>query len=428
MRVLFATIGSLGDLYPCLGLAIELKRRGHTVVIASGEAHRTRVLQLGLEFRSLRPNLDPADSTLVSLCEDLKSGYEVLLRKLILPHLADTYTDLLAAAGECDFMLAGEIVYAAPLVAEKTGLRWGSIILSPCSFLSAHDPSLLVPMPQLIRLRRVGWRVNRAVLNLGTSLIRHWWEPVRRLRIEEGLDSRCAPLTRDKFSPGLVLALFSSAFAERQPDWPARTIQPGFVFYDQGPATSEFSELAHFLKDRDPPIVFTLGSTAVSNPGHFYRSSQEAALRLGKRAVLIGARNLQSYSDRIFSIPYAPYSEVFPRASVIVHQGGSGTTGQALRAGRPMLFVPYGWDQPDNALRVERLGAGLSLARKRYSAETAMPMLERLLTETHFASRAALLADEIRLQRGVEDACDAVEEAMLSMRPGLMHGNLAIRG
>jgi UDP:flavonoid glycosyltransferase YjiC (YdhE family) len=313
-------------------------------------------------------------------------------------------------------MLATEMVYAAPLVAEKTGLRWGSIILSPCSFLSAHDPSLLVNMPHLIRLRRMGWRINRAVLNLGISLIRPWWEPVKQLRIKEGLNSKCAPLTRDKFSPDLVLALFSSAFAERQPDWPARTVQPGFAFYDQSTATNASSELARFLEDGDPPIVFTLGSTAVANPGNFYRSSQEAALRLGKRAVLIGARDLQSDSDRIFSIPYAPYSEVFPRASVVVHQGGSGTTGQALRAGRPMLFVPYGWDQPDNALRVERLGAGLSVARKRYSAETAMPLLNRLLTEAHFGRRAALLADKIKLQRGVEDACDAVEEAMLSMR------------
>jgi len=412
MRILFATIGSLGDLHPCLALASELKQRGHTVVIASSEAHRSRVLHLGLEFRGLRPNLDPADSTLISQCEDLKNGVEILFRKLILPHLADTYADLLAAAGECDFMLAGEMVYAAPLVAEKTGLRWASIILSPCSFFSAHDPSFLVPMPQLIRLRRLGWRINRTVLNLATSLTSHWWKPVKQLRIQEGLDPNCAPLTRDKFSPHLVLALFSSAFAERQPDWPESTVQPGFAFYDQSSVTNESSDLAHFLEDGDPPIVFTLGSTAVSNPGNFFQSSQKAALRLGKRAVLIGARDLQSHPDRIFSIPYAPYSQVFPRASVIVHQGGSGTTGQALRAGRPMLFVPYGWDQPDNALRVERLGSGLSLARRRYSAETAMPMLDRLLTETHFARRAAFLADKIKPQRGVDDACDAVEKAM----------------
>ena len=156
MRILFVTIGSLGDLHPCLGLAMELKRRGHSVAIATTEAYRTRVLQLGIGFDSLRPDWDPADSTLISQCEDSKSGPEVLFRKLILPHLEDTYRDLLTAAKDCDLMLAGELVFAAPLVAEKLQLQWASLILSPCSFLSAYDPSLLVNMPQLIHLRRAG--------------------------------------------------------------------------------------------------------------------------------------------------------------------------------------------------------------------------------------------------------------------------------
>lgn len=409
MRILFATIGSLGDLHPCLGLGTELKRRGHSVVIASCEAYRSRVLERGLIFRSLRPNLDPTNSELVRQCEDLKSGPETLFRKLILPHLENTYADLLAAANECDLLLAGELVYAAPLVAEKIGLRWGSIILSPCSFLSASDPSVLVNMPHLIRLRAAGARINRAFLNIGIRLTRHWWEPVRRLRLREGLSPDCAPLTRDKFSPTLVLALFPAVFAKQQPDWPSHTVQTSFTFYDGSATSADLPELAAFLGAGEPPIVFTLGSTAVFHPGNFYHASAEATLRLGKRAVMIGAGGLQTGSPQILEIAYAPYSVVFPHASVIVHQGGSGTTGHALRAGRPMLFVPFGWDQPDNAARVERLGAGLSIARKKYSADTAYDMLKRLLNEAHFADRAAALGRALTSQNGIQEACDAVE-------------------
>ena len=47
----------------------------------------------------------------------------------------------------------------------------------------------------------------------------------------------------------------------------------------------------------------------------------------------------------MLALPYAPYSEIFSKAAAVVHQGGSGTTGQALRAGRPMLIVPFGWDR-----------------------------------------------------------------------------------
>ena len=415
MRILFATIGSLGDLHPCLALGIELKRRGHHVTIASTEAYRDRILNRGLAFLSLRPNWDPADSDLIRQCEDLRSGPEILLRKLVLPHLEDTYHDLLAAAGPCDLMLAGELVYAAPLVAEKLGIPWVSIILSPCSFLSAHDPSVLVNAPQLIRLRRAGAKLNRAFLTLGFRLIEHWWEPVRRLRKKEGLNPDCAPLTRDKFSNELVLALFPPVFANSQPDWPAQTIQTDFAFYDGSEASPGLPQLARFLGEGEPPVVFTLGSTAVAHPGNFFQASAEAILRLGKRAVMIGARDLHTASDRILSIPYAPYSTVFPRASVVVHQGGSGTTGQALRAGRPMLFVPFGWDQPDNAARVERLGAGLSIARKAYSATTASATLQRLLSEPHFAQDAALIGQQVQSQNGTRQACDAIESLIASL-------------
>jgi rhamnosyltransferase subunit B len=411
MRILFATIGSLGDLHPCLALGTELKRRGHSVVIASTDAYRSRILERGLIFHSLRPNWNPADCEMIRQCEDLKSGPETLFRKLILPHLEDTYADLLAAARKCDLLLAGELVYAAPLVAEKLGLRWGSIILSPCSFFSAYDPSVLVNMPQVIWLRHAGPRINSAFLNIAARLTRHWWEPVERLRLREGLSLDCAPLTRDKFSPHLVLALFPAVFAKHQQDWPAHTVQTGFTFYDGSAAHADLSELTSFLSAGEPPIVFTLGSTAVSHPGNFYQASAETILRLGKRAVMIGSGKLQTRSSQILEVPYVPYSAIFPHASVIVHQGGSGTTGQAMRAGRPMLFVPFGWDQPDNAARVERLGAGLSIARKEYSTNTACEMLKRLLNEAHFADRATALAQVLALQNGIQKACDTVESS-----------------
>ena len=413
-RIVLATIGSLGDLHPMLALALELKRRGHRVTIASTAYYRVKVEGLGIGFASLRPNWDPTDPQLIAQCEDLKSGPEVLFRQMILPHIRDMYEDLLAVVTGSNLMISGELVFAAPLVAEKIKLRWVSEILSPTSFFSAHDPSLLVNIPSVYRLRKAGWVINRAILEFGRRMARHWWEPVRQLRRERGLRVECDPVFRDKFSPDLVLALFSRCLAHSQPDWPRQTLQPGFVFFDrEKPQAEESPELASFLAAGDAPIVFTLGSTAVHNPGDFYEVSVAAARRLGKRALLIGASPLGKRDlGGFLTLAYAPYSLVFPSAAVIVHQGGSGTIGQALRAGRPQLIVPYGWDQPDNGARAARLGVAVCLARSEYSTQSAVDALRRLLEDTGFAATAAEIRMRIQAEDALTLACDAIEAVL----------------
>jgi rhamnosyltransferase subunit B len=413
-RIVMATIGSLGDLHPTLALALELKRRGHQLTVASTGYYRNKVEALGIGFMPLRPNWDPTDQELIAQCEDLKRGPEVLFRKLILPHLRETYDDLLRAATGADLMIAGELVYAAPLVAEKLGLRWVSEILSPTSFFSAHDPSLLVNIPSVYKLRRAGWVVNRAILQFGKLVSRHWWEPVRQLRREVRLRVECDPVFKDKFSPELVLALFSRSLAKPQPDWPKQTLQPGFVFFDQSATDADgCPELAAFLASGDAPIVFTLGSTAVHNPGNFYETSVTAARQLGRRTVLLGAKSLDGMdSTDTLALPYVPYSQIFPHVAVIVHQGGSGTTGQALRASRPQLIVPYGWDQPDNGARVARIGAGLCIARSEYSGQTAADGLSRLLGDVRFAASAAEIGERIQSEDALTKSCDAIQQML----------------
>ena len=410
-RVVIATIGSLGDLHPCLALVLELRRRGNHVTIASTEYYRGKVEELGIEFHSIRPNWDPTDQELIRQCENLRRGPEILYRKLVLPALRANYDDLISAAVDADLMIAGELVYAAPLVAEKLSLRWVSAILSPFSFFSSFDPSVLVNAPSLIHLHKLGWRAYRAGLDLGRLATWHWSNPVRRLRRELGLRTDCDPVFRDKFSPNLVLALFSRWLAPPQPDWPRQTFQPGFVYFDrQNVEGTSSAELSAFLAAGDAPIVFTQGSIAVHHPGDFYEVSVEAAKRLGRRAVLLGAKTVaEAYSSQVLVLPYVPYSEIFPHAAVNVHQGGSGTTGQALKAGRPMLVVPYGWDQPDNAARIERLGTGLHLTRNNYSPGTATTALQRLLSEPQFARRATTIGTAMAEENGQTLACDAIE-------------------
>ena len=79
---------------------------------------------------------------------------------------------------------------------------------------------------------------------------------------------------------------------------------------------------------------------------------------------------------------------MFARAAAIVHQGGIGTTAQALASGHPSLVVPFAHDQFDNAERVARLGVGRALYRSKYNAKTAESVLGKLLGDKSIAEAA----------------------------------------
>ncbi len=114
---------------------------------------------------------------------------------------------------------------------------------------------------------------------------------------------------------------------------------------------------------------------------------------------------------------YAPFSELFPRAAAIVHHGGIGTTGLAMRSGRPMLVMPCAWDQPDNAERAARLGVARTIPRRRYTAARAAAELRRLLDDPAYARRASEVGEQVRQEDGVRVACDALSEVLETAGP-----------
>ena len=237
-----------------------------------------------------------------------------------------------------------------------------------------------------------------------------------------GLPDRADPLGVDQFSPLLNLAMFSPVLARPQRDWPARTRQTGFAFYDAMDPDYVLPELVEaFLQAGPPPIVFTLGSAAVHAARHFYVDSLTAAGSLGRRALLLTGPGRQGLPDPLpdwaLAAPYAPHAEVFPRACAIVHQGGAGTTGQALRTGRPMLMVPFAHDQPDNAARMRRAGVAAALPIGRYTASGAARLLGAVLADRRMAARADLLSDRVRAEDGVGAACDAIERVLAASTP-----------
>jgi len=419
LRIVLSNIGTFGDINPLIAIALELKRRGHTPVMTFPAVYRPKIVPLGLEFHELRPDIDPTNTLLVEMVYDVNKGTETGLRKFLFPALRDTYADLLDAATKpvrADLLLLGELNYAGPLVAEVTGIPWASYVLAPFSFFSAFDPPVLPPYPRLARADKVVPGMGRGIRRLARFVTRHWPEPIYELRRELGLPMGPNPIFDAKHSPNLVLALFSHVLGVEQKDWPAHTLITGFCFYDSDAGNAHLPpNLEEFLAAGEPPVVFTLGSAAVLAAGDFYELSARAAMRLGIRAVLLIGndprnRPQTALPESICVAEYAPYSALFPRAKLVVHQGGVGTTAQCLRAGRPMLIMPYSHDQPDNARRMKRLGVARVIQRSSYKPWRVARGVRSMLMQPAYAQTAESAAHTIAAEDGVKTACDALEK------------------
>lgn len=418
-QVLIAAVGSFGDLHPYLAIAIGLKQRGQAVTLASSAMYREKVESEGIRFISIPPLMadfetDPELSRRVMSTYD---GTRYVLQEIFLPVIEEAYRILLAEARSADVLLGSLGAFGLPLAAAKLGLPYLNTTLQPAAILSIYDPPLVQQMPFLHLLPP---SVLKLIFSGMQYLNGFLLKKAYALAAKEGLPPSAVPSLFRHRSPHGNLILFSKHFMKEQADFPQPATMCGFPFYDKLDATlpSLDPDLEAFLRSGEPPYVFTLGTSAVMDPGRFYTEAHKAVTHLKKRAVfLVGRTNYEQYrplgNDTVFICRYAPHSQLMSRAAAIIHQGGIGTTAQALRAGKPMIVVPYSHDQPDNARRCVQLGVGLTIARKRLNASL---LEDALLAAPKCSELARSMGVLIQSEDAVAVACEKIEATQPSPR------------
>ena len=167
------------------------------------------------------------------------------------------------------------------------------------------------------------------------------------------------------------------------------------------------------------PSCSRSASSAAMVAGPFFEHSIAAAESWAAGSSIVGKGGRDrpaSLSDGVAAFDYAPFSELFPRATAVVHAGGIGTSGLAMRSGRPMLVVPHAHDQPDNAQRLDPAGDRPHHLPRRYTPARIAAELGRLLDDPTFSRRAAEVGEEVRREDGVRAACDALEALLRDAR------------
>lgn len=414
-RILLLNFGSLGDLHPFIGLALILKKAGYQVSLGTNQAHVPRVKAAGIEAHAIGPALDPHDPELIRVVMSPLRGPELLHRKYIFPATEKSIQDSLPLVKKSDLIITGILGYFIPTLSELTGVPWAMAMLSPIGYWSVYDPPEVPSIPFLSSMKVFGPHFVKYFYKSIFYLSRPWSAPLQEARKKRGLDQQPNPLTPSMMSSGaLNFALFSKYFASPQKDWPKNLIQAGFIGYD-GPE-SEMplkKDLEDFLNAGEAPVFLTLGSTNVHVPGEIYKIFNEVIKKLNKRAVLsVSLNDLKESKEKyetsqVHVTDYVPYGKLMPRCSVVVHQGGVGTTGQTLKAGKPAVILGSVNDQLDNARHVEKMGAGIKLPFKKLNAERLREAIE-LATSEKFQRKAKEIAENMKHENTSEIIVTAI--------------------
>jgi MGT family glycosyltransferase len=377
-----------GNLAPVLTAARRLRRRGHEVRVLADPDLRQEVEAAGFPFASWRrpPNL----SNLGTDMSDPRALFERLLFAPAAAYADDTRREL--DSTPTDALLAHSMLLGSAVAAEVAGI--------PCAMLSPHVS--LRPLPGvppigsgLMPPRTPEERAEvEAVASRFAATLNDGLTVLNRVRARH----RLTPLRHvlEQFErPERVLLAISSAFdfpADRLPDnlryigplldtpgwsqpwrapWPPKSIRPralvsfSTTFQEQGNA---LQRVINALGKLEVDAVVTTGPALV---GASFDAPANVAL-----------------------LDSAPHDLVMKEVSLVVTHGGHGTLSRALAHGRPLLVMPMGRDQNDDASRVEHHGAGLSLPPTASEAEIAAA-LTRLITEPRFRRAARRLQQAI---------------------------------
>lgn len=416
MKVLLPTLGSAGDVHPFLAIGRAMQARGHDVELMTNPVFANMVQQAGLAFHPVGAQQHYTDAFNSRKLWHPVDGLGVLWRRMARHAIEPVYRRIAQqaenAAGTTCVVMAPPLMFGARLANEKLKVPLLTAYSAATMLRSCEDPLTMahwrvpawVPRP----VRAAAWQ----------ALDRFKLEPMVAADIGQARLSLGLPVLNQSVfgqwmhSPTAGVTLFPDWFAAAPRDWPQHVRQAGFPLYDGDGIAGLDAGLSRFLDAGEAPIVFTPGS-AMGHGHAFFRAAVRSCAALGRRGVLLtndAAQLPAELPSTVHHSAYAPFSLLLPRASALVHHGGIGTCAQALRAALPQLVTPMGFDQFDNAMRLERLEVGVSLQRSDSSFDGMTPALRELLKSPKVAAACRLVALKVQEQgNAVTTICDLLE-------------------
>lgn len=429
MRVGILSHGTRGDVQPFIALGLELKAGGHEVAICGPCSTSDLVRSYGLEAHSLT-----FDAKKMITSEKMQSAMRkgdgnqcvtafIEESKKQKAEGADSTEEAstFVAAFKPDILVGHPSLPAFIVIAEKHGLPVVNAMFMP--FLPSRTA---YPLFKTLASIAAAGNLDRQV-----DLHRELYEAflgkaelaeLNQVRERWGLHpySNLAEM-HSTFQSVPFANCWSAAVVPEPADMVTEfplARQTGYIFLDD-PDYKAPPELRLFLNSsvQDKPLYVGFGSLSAGDPREVTEKVIRALIIAGrKRCVMAGGwsgigpehldpiltkdyTELKQFADAmVLKVESVSHSWLLPLCSAAIHHGGAGTTGAVARAGIPTGIVPFAWDQPGWAERMEMLGVGISLSGMitKVSVEELGLAIKRLTSDSMMAERAATLGAHIR--------------------------------
>jgi UDP:flavonoid glycosyltransferase YjiC (YdhE family) len=414
-RLLMAVIDGGGTLPPAMGVAAELVRRGHAVSVLADPTVEPSATAAGCDFTAWRtaPRIDSvADQTAMVI--ELERGsplrqFAAIRDRLLVGGAPGYAADVVAAARDraADAVLAEAAVPGILIGAQAAGLPTAALM-----------PNIyLRPTPGL-PLMGTGWRpgtgpLGRARDALGLVLV-HRLAATCVPGLNATLAAHRLPPVDDMFELldrcAQVLVLTSPSFDFATPRLPPNVRYVGPQLDDP-----DWASGATWRPPGDAPLVLVAASSTFQRQTDLLRRAAAALGRLPVRGVVTVGRAVDPADvpapENVRVVRAAPHRAVLAEAAAVVTHAGHGSVMKALAAGVPLVCMPMGRDQKDNAVRVLRLGAGVRVSQKAPPARIAAAVRQVLDEPAHAdAARrfAEVLATEAKTRPSAADRAEAL--------------------
>ncbi len=417
MKVLLIAHGTRGDIQPFVALARALVIAGHRSILAAPANSAPLANQYGLEFRPLK-------DTWHTLMSDrtIRTGVETNFRgiqgKFLAAQFARLYRSTLPALLDDIASLATlspDLIVSQPVVSGHEIAERLHIPAVPACLFPAWVPTRAFTNPMLpVRVPRsfnlLSYAFTQLWIRCLTGSTTKWRSTCLELPKRRHHQN---PLKLPDGHPADVLQAFSHLLLPESAKYPDHVHTTGYWFLPSPPNWAPSSALSAFLKEGPRPVYIGFGSLVGSDARQTGRVIRDAVRRARVRAIVVtgeGGIEPDGSCEDVLYINEAPFHWLFPRVSLIVHHGGSGTTGDALAAGRPQVVCPFAAPQPFHALRVQALGvAPQPIPQSELTADRLSTTIREALSDVEMADRAERLGRLVRAEDGAQAAVKILE-------------------